>query len=370
MSVTTKQSPRKLAKMTQDAKYRVNAKEFNDILRRLASRHQNLMILYATMGNPSAKGLDAELEENGEKDTLTMKEVKAANAAYVAELMDLKNYMRVSKKKQRTVVDPSSFTGTYIPAYAGEALRYFYNQGDFGPLDPSQPESSKKLMDSLPFVKKGYLLRNAVTMLFYIYIYTNKLQVPGQGQFTKPDAVFKAAFNGKLPATFYSRKDANGEQIKMLMDRAVLEEDAGGLGLKKPMNTFAVITAGLSENTKNSEKNVFTSEKLNVYFYQSIAALNYLSKKNLEDAIELSEYLEEDKKVKMYTEIKDHLGEDETSFRDQMLKEHEIIKATSRKWKELKKKQKIEQKEAAITQQQETKSVASKASPKGKKKTA
>jgi uncharacterized protein (UPF0335 family) len=237
-------------------------------------------------------------------------------------------------------------------------------------LDPSQPDSSKKLMDSLPFVKKGYLLRNAVTMLFYIYIYTNKLQVPGQGQFTKPDAIFKAAFNGKIPATFYSRKDAGGEQVKMLMDRAVLEEDAGGLGLDKPMNTFAVITAGLSETPKSPEKNVFTTDKLNVYFYQSIAALNYLSKKNLEDAIDLYECLEDEKKTKTFTEIKDHLGEEEgTSFRDQMLKEHEIIKATSRKWKELKKKQKVEQKEAASQQSVENKpAVASKTSPKGKKK--
>jgi hypothetical protein len=343
----------------------VNAKEFNEILKTLATKHQNLVILYSTMGNPSAKGLDAELVDDGEKDTLTMKELKIANAAYNAELMDLKNYMRVSKKKQRTLVEPSSFTGTYIPAYAGEALRYFYNHGDFGYLDPSQPESSKKLMDSLPLVKKGFMLRNVVTMLFYINIYTNDLQVPGQGQFTKPDAVFKAAFSGKIPATFYSRKDAKGEQVKMLMERAVLAEDAGGLGLKKPMNTFSIITAGL--NDKSSEKNVFNENKMNVYFYQSVASLNYSSAKNVHDAIELFEYLDDEKNVAMYTEILDHLGDGETSFRQQMLKEHEIIKATSRKWKEYKKKQKMEQKGAAIQQDTEPKPVTSKVSPKTKK---
>lgn len=344
MELAVKQSPRKIAKMTQDTKYRVNLKEFSDILKDLTTRFSSLVALNVLLMAPSSKGLDLQVtEQNGNVKVLTRKDVKAANASFHRQLLDLKNYMRVSKKKQRTLVQPSSFTGTYIPAYAGEALKYFFNNGDFGPLDPENAKSSEKLMQKLPFVQKGYLLRNTTTMLFYIYTHQNKLQVEGQGQFTKPDALFKTAFNGKIPATYYVTKTSNGKQIKMLMNRAVLPEDEGGLdAVSAPMNTFSVITSGFGKEEKTKGKDLFTPDKLNVYYYQNIAALNYFSGKNLYDAIELAEYLEDKKSLDFFTEVKDHLGDEdpEKSYRTEMLKEHDIVKETSRRWKSLRKKEK------------------------------
>lgn len=331
-----KQSPRKLARAAKDLEYRVDMKEFSTILKDMASRFEALAFLNALLLNPQSKGLDLHYQGTGEPEddegdrTITSKDVKAANASFVRMLMDLKNYLRVSKKKLREHVSPDTFTGTYTPAYAGEALKYFFNNGDFGPADPKS--SGKKLMDSLEYVKKGYLLRNTTTMLFYIYTHHNKLQVPGQGQFTKPDKLFKHAFGGKIPATYYVTKTDQGKQLKMLMKRAVMKEEDGGLDdVKKPMNTFEVIANGAEENR-------FHADKFNVYFYQNIAAANYFSVAGLDDAIFLAEDISDDESVKLYSSIKQNLGDTtEGSFRDKMLAEHNIVKETSLAWKEYRK---------------------------------
>ena len=177
----------------------------------------------------------------------------------------------------------------------------------------------------------------------YIYTHHNKLQVQGQGQFTRPDALFKTAFGGKIPATYYVSKNEQGKQLKMLMNRAILSEDDGGLDqVSAPMNTFDVISAGFYRNKNVSgDKDSFNPDKFNVWLYQNIAAANYFSVAGLDDAIFLAEDTNDQSSLKMYEEIKNNLSvqnaEDDNIFRNKMLEEHNYVKETSLAWKEYRK---------------------------------
>ena len=173
----------------------------------------------------------------------------------------------------RQPIQPETLQGVYTPVYFGDALMHFVNAQpeNFGPIDPvnalatQQPRTA--LMDSLPLIRQGYSLRNSITMLFYIYVYVNQLQNPQNAQLTRSDQVMRAAFDGQIPASFYSYRDENGRSTKITMNQAVTQGLISG-----PMNTYDVIRQTYPD---------FRSASFNTYYFQNIASLNYYSRANL-----------------------------------------------------------------------------------------
>ncbi len=75
---------------------------------------------------------------------------------------------------------------------------------------------SAKLMDFLSCVKEGFLLRNSLTMLFYIYIKNNDLQEKENRQYSHFDDLMNKFFT-EMEAEFYI--DLN--HGKILMSEAI-----------------------------------------------------------------------------------------------------------------------------------------------------
>ena len=137
-------------------------------------------------------------------------------------------------------------------------------------------------------------------MLFFIYTHQNHLQSKDSGSISRSDEVMNAAFGGNIPATFYSEKQDN-KSVKILMTEY---EKMGN----KPLNTYEIMRRKYSD---------FDPQRIKTSYYQNIAALNYFSKEVLNS----------------YDKLKNALAiiNDETQ-RQQMLKEHNIVKQVSMAW--------------------------------------
>jgi hypothetical protein len=301
-------SPKKGGKKKSDDDYRLSVKEFGALLKEFVVRFNSLMTL-ATMLAGTGKGSYLVFQENGRSLQFGRKQLRSANAKFAQELLELKNYLRVSKRKTRAVVDPSSFKGTYAPIYAGAALRNFFNSApaNFGSLDPSTNDP-RALMDFLPYVKAGYMMRNSSTMLFYIYAHSMDLLDKSNGQFAVSDAVLTASFGGSIPADF--DYDANKSKVPMA-------------NYATPINTYDLIAAKRPPGSRDKKgRDIgFRPERYPTFFYQSMGAANYYSKRDLEEA---------GKTDAKFLELKAQL--DSPDVRDQMLAEHNIIKETSKAW--------------------------------------
>jgi hypothetical protein len=301
-------------KKERDAQYRVEVKQFGEILKGMVQVFNALVILNTALGQ-AGKGAYLAFPNPAAPTTyipFNRKHLRSANAKFSKNLLLLKNYLRVSKKKSREPVKPESFSGTYTPVFAGDALRTFFTSAPerFGPLHPVQAvqtnQAGDALMTQLQMVSQGYLLRNTSTMLFYIYAHANQLQDPQNAQFARSDDVMNAAFGGQIPAAFYAFKGTDGKSAKMPMAQAVAQGVING-----PMNTYQVIQVTRPD---------FDPNRFNTYFYQNIAAANYYSKAALAADPALAPAAEA-------------LARDDV--RAAMLAEHNVVKEVSGEWHEL-----------------------------------
>lgn len=302
-------------KRERDAQYRVEVKQFGEILKGLVQIYNALNLLTAALGQ-AGKGAFLGFPNPGQPGTVipfNRKHLRSAQAKFSRSLLQLKNYLRVSKKKTRDPVRPESFSGTYTPVYAGDALRQFFtaNPGNFGPLHPVEAARTQQagaaLMDSLQMVSQGYLLRNTSTMLFYIYAHANQLQAQDNAQFARSDEVMMQAFGGQIPAAFYAFRGQDGKPAKIPMQQAVAQGAVQAPGI----NTYEVIRLTRPD---------FDPQRFNTYFYQNIAAANYYSKAALaadQNLAAAAEALQRD------------------DVRQAMLNEHNTVKAVSAEWHEL-----------------------------------
>jgi len=321
-----------------DAQYKVDHRQFNTVLKEFAERAGHLAKLnqqFGQMKEMKNKGVSLQVDyqaEDGKRylAALTRKELKAANSAFQQEILCLKHYFRMSKKKAREKAQARDMKGTYTPVYAAPALREFLRLGaaGFGPLDPSNP-SSGNLMDQLPYAQNGYMLRNSTTMLFFIYAHQNNLQYPPgvlpdgtkvDASWTQSDQVMSQAFDGNIPPAFYRTVR---EKVKYPY------EEARAAGLQVGRNTYDDIRAANPQNIPKArspdgkEKYRFDPAAFKTFFFQNIAAANYFSRKNLEDAVSRGGN----------ADLQQALANiDDATYRQQMLNEHQIIKGTSDVW--------------------------------------
>ena len=363
-----KLSPEERAK--RDQKYMVEYPQFTEHLKGIVASVSALEALSAELAR-AGKGMFLVFSnpETGEQLEFKRSHLRTGFSQLKKEIMSIKHYMRVAKKKPRKTPNPASLAGVYTPVFCGPALIAFFSSpapsSNFGPLSPQVEADGTvvagadgALIDQLTMAKQGYLLRNALTMLFYRYARANGLVDKVNGQKADSDEFMNAVFDSQDPAlaaAFYTyavpgqvkskkivlRNPENkkiGHQmipvpktVKVAMDVAV----AQGL-VEKPLSTYDVL--------RRLHPGTFAPEAgpIPTYFYQSIASLNYYSKDALERA--------------------GRAGEVETMLRDDvrqaMLGEHQLIHDNGLAWaailepgkkekREQKKQQKAEEKAKA-----------------------
>jgi len=311
------------------------------------------------------------------------KHMRSAVAKFAKVIGDLNRYFRVSMKKTRAQVDPSLLRGTYTPVYAGPALMTFFTQNPagFGYLDPERAYAVQQLreaqqgtpaqngrpavparqltpeeqayvnqgegpllMASLQQVQNGLLLRNTITMLFYVYAHAQGLQFE-DGRLARSDDLMNAAFGGQIPAAYYAYR-TDSKPRKVLMQLAVTPQAQGGEGLlQQEVNTYSVIAANhpyqvidkvdpktgevVMDPQTNRPVQVeigFRPEQFNTYFYQNISSLNYFSQAELGRHPEIGAAPGQVAPVQAIAQ---------EAVREQMLNDHNLVKQVSAGWKAL-----------------------------------
>ena len=302
-------------------KYYKTTKQMVEHHKELASLAQSVITLALHVGSLEKNQIlrfyvGEEYYEFGKKD------LRAATSKLLKEIKDLSIYWKVSKKKKKLEKEsgPETLKGTYTPIYAGAVLRAFFDaRAGFGPLDPESWKTTgvmgPLLMDALPYAKQGFMLRNTLTMLFFLYARTMELQEPENAQFSHFDDVMKKVFT-EMEAAFYT---VNGVP-KIAMADAV----AKGL-IKAPLSTQEVIRlqrpffnddkTGIIKDAPE-DKQIYRKAFPN-YFFQLLASNNYYSKANLKENTE-------------YAPVLEALNKEEVTH--QMILEHNIVRETAIKW--------------------------------------
>lgn len=339
-------------KKARDDLIRDKMKNFSGMLKSIVENFNNLMKLQKYLLEAGKGGQLVWLLPNGTQGYLNGKVLKSARSQFAKDVMKLKEYFRVSRKKAREPGNPATFSGTYAPIFAGPALRTFFTAGraGFGPrdpnywvadqngqlpspvntqeYDPNAPGQLVQLMDLLTEVQRGFLLRNTCTMLFYIYAHASQLQDQNNAQNVHSDEVMDAAFGGEIPASFFSSKiqGQKGKIQKVLMPQAI----QAGL-INRPLNTYEVISQSYPANNMavKPEKR-FNPRNFNSFFFQNIAAPNYFS---AESATEAFRYAAE---YPAYAELENVPANlQDAGVRARMRQEHDLVKGVSAIWKKI-----------------------------------
>lgn len=301
--------------LEQEHKFKITSADFG---KRLKSKVEIFNALIALNSAFAQAGKGAYLvfphpTKPGEYFPLNRKHIRSANAWYGSHIMEDKKVLTFAKKKKRTTALPESLRGTFSPVFAGDALRAFFNNnpGGFGPLDPEEAARTQQagvaLMDRLPLAKSGKILRNGLTMLFYLYVRANNLQMEDNASFTRVDDHWRNCFGGNIPSAFFLfREDANGKIPKIPMADAVEKGYT-----KTPLNTFDALSLSRPE---------FNREEFNTYYFQNIAAANYFPVSTLKGNESMAGIVAD---------------LENPEIRAQMLAEHNLIKAASSAWKRL-----------------------------------
>jgi hypothetical protein len=176
----------------------------------------------------------------GSYQYLTKKHARSMKSRFEKELKDLKKIFKHSMKKKREPGTTEKRDAMNNPLYSAPALLKFLSEGDFGPVNVEEWKEGAKsdpLMNHLRLAKQGYLTKNTLTQLFYIYLWKHNLQEEENGQFVHFDQHMNKCFV-EMPAEFYRIKSAKNEKLaeKILMTDAVER----GL-ITKPLNTVEAV---------------------------------------------------------------------------------------------------------------------------------
>lgn len=270
------------------------------------------------------KGKILRFYDGDEFYEFSKKDLRAATAKLVKAIKELTTYWKVSRKKPKVKSSPESLKGTYTPIYAGDVLKEFFSKhANFGPLDVQTWKDSKNfgtgIMESLPYAQKGFMLRNTLTMLFFLYARTMGLQEVENAQFSHFDDHMTKVFT-TMPAAFYTTENV----AKLPMSEAIKKGY-----VETPISTLDVIRLKRSnfnqENTpiiKNAteDKQIYRKAFAN-FFFQLLASNNYYSKKNLEENVE---------KNPSSPQILEALTRKDVT--DQMIAEHNLVHDTAMRW--------------------------------------
>jgi hypothetical protein len=140
------------------------------------------------------------------------------------------------------------------------ALQCLLNHSDyFGPQNPYEiinPDNFylDSLIDSLPYVRDGLMLRSTINKLLRIYAKNNSLM---SNDLITPDSIMKQCFGGNIPAQYYMDRIGNKTLMTTAIENGLIDHE---------LNTFDMMTLIIP--------NRFTQERFNIYFIQNIITLN------------------------------------------------------------------------------------------------
>lgn len=324
-------------KRLRDAQYRVNVREFGKILENFTLLFGHVLVLDRAMSTvPRGKFLQFAVPTPDQKQILvnfTRDDMRYVLRKYTRELLALKNYLRVSKKKFKAPVKPESFSAIYIPVYAGPALKafinYVYREGErrgqpvnFGPAsynpDDFPGQQIPPLLDHLPLAKLGYFLRNTTTLLFHMFGRINGLQIRGNAQYIRADEALRNTFGAMPPANI-------NKKSKLFNPSEPIPSN---------LTTFSMLAKDYPPGSKDKRGNDmdFNPDRFASYFYQNIAASNYFSLLELQRGVRLPSG---DEGARLGEELQVALNnlQNDQSFREQLLKEHQIVDTVNEQWK-------------------------------------
>lgn len=213
-----------------------------------------------------------------------------------------------------------SLTGIYGPIYVGNSLYQFISNTDkFGPIDPVDHITnmySAKLMDFLPYVKEGFMLRNSLILLFYVYINNNDLQEQENKQYSHFDTFMSKIFT-EMDAEFYPYTLGGKILMSEAIERGIINNSLSTqeiIRLKNP--EFNQDDTPIK--IKNNE--VIYRKAYSSCYFQLFSSHNHYSKNDL---IRLN-------KIEILDAINNEV------IQKQMIEEYNILQTTCRKWSDKK----------------------------------
>lgn len=267
-------SPRVVKKKpvkTANQLLKIQKKEtFNKELDTLLKDHKNLIKLHERFRIAKAAH-DLTLTKNGETRVYTRAELAEADKEFDRKIPHLKKLYVEGSKNKKTTMLPTSFKSPYAPVKVGTVFTTFLGPDaqkklpNFGLVPSGNHEdgfnsfiAKSNLLDKLPRAKEGYMLKNSLTLLMYIYFKVNSLKSTkkSEGHLNIPDERMNNAF-GLIPALYY--QEAN--QPKILMTKS-----------GKKLETYAVVAG------KNT---LFNPERIENFYFKAIQSLNIYEEKDL-----------------------------------------------------------------------------------------
>jgi preprotein translocase subunit Sss1 len=301
-------------KVARDEYYRVDSKEFTKRINELINDFNTLMRFSFMIGKAGKSGKEGKLSFKGRE--FTDQDLKADQQKFKNTLRNLKHYLRMARKKTRKPLAPSSFKNTYAPSLAGDALRAFFTNGNFGPLDRADP-NGRRLIDFLPNLRdNGMLLKNTATVLFNVYARANALQggtTPADKdnrRIIRSDNVMKLAFGEQIPAEFYTWKVQQPGASKPRTFRVRMDDAANTKQIPKKLNTY--------DTVKASHPN-FNQSEFNSFYFPAIISVNLYSIEALMQ--------HPDEEMKGFAE---DLADEK--FKQAMLDEHNLAYQANQSW--------------------------------------
>jgi hypothetical protein len=261
---------------------------------------------------------------------LTKSGLKTCITQMRKEVSKLSLYFAVSMRHKRTPGIPASFKGVYTPITVGPALQGFLQEAA---ADPALRDSIGQLQG----VAQGYMMRNTLTKIFYLYANVKGLHTV-QDAYGNIDASYVRAddrmnrwFGGSTPAQFFAvdervmKKDkkasakaseAAGRDTPVYVEKYKATKRAMELHPGGPINTYAAIRERPGRGA--GQANEFRPERFQNWGFQLIAGLNYPSSSQV-SAEERAEFL--------------GASEAAQQRRAVMLADHELIGQWNARWK-------------------------------------
>jgi len=214
------------------------------------------------------------------------------------------------------IAQNQALRGSYTPIYLGNPLIQFFNNGDFGSIDPADDITnmlSAKLMDFLPCLKSGFCLRNSLTLMFFVYGKNNKLQEKENLQFFHLDNVMNKCFV-EMNTEFYTDDIHGRMHMTKAIERGIID---------RPLSTQDVIRIKRPEfnqdNTpiKLKDGTLVYKKASQTYYNMLLCSHNYYSKNDLVTSDEFK-----------IIEVLDH-----EVIQKQMIEEYNIMYNTLELWK-------------------------------------
>lgn len=251
------------------------------------------------------------------------RQIKASKNSYKQAIKDLRWFFAAAKTKPRKAKPlVGSFSGVYSPYVALGPLATFLAQGNFGAVDPLAAQS-QALADFIPTARRGYLLKNTLTMLIYVYVYANGLN-RGQpnGQLIAADQTIVNLFKGTVPAALnyqeFAKPTGTGLRfVKIANGSGENSIDISERRRKKIYDEDARL-GKLKRDSKGLVKqyNFFNQGAFRTQLFQAFISFNYA---NAELANRLG--------------MADAVAQlNDPNTRAAMAQEHETVKATLARW--------------------------------------